>query len=135
AAMREHGIEPIDMVVVNLYPFQQTITRENVTEAEAIEQIDIGGPAMIRSSAKNAESVTVVVRPESYPELLTEMRENSGSISLTTRKTLARMAFTQTAMYDAMIASYLAGAFPQKSSRSSVPGIGTGGGGSSYNEI
>lgn len=137
AAMREHGIEPIDMVVVNLYPFQQTIMREDVTEADAIEQIDIGGPAMIRSAAKNAESVAVVVSHESYPDLLTEMRENSGLISLTTRKMLARMAFMQTAMYDAMIGSYLAGTFPQKSVQSSAPGIGMGGGGggSNYNRV
>src|SRR5438045_1591966 len=64
AAMREHGIEPIDMVVVNLYPFRETIMRENVTEDEAIEQIDIGGPAMIRSAAKNAQDVAVVVHHE-----------------------------------------------------------------------
>src|SRR2546421_10879316 len=80
AAMREHNIEPIDMVVVNLYPFEQTIAREGVTLEEAIEQIDIGGPAMIRSAAKNFKDVAIVVEPAHYPTLVGEMRQNEGAI-------------------------------------------------------
>src|SRR6266568_37141 len=73
AAMREHGIEPIDMVVVNLYPFEQTIAKEGVTIEEAIEQIDIGGPAMLRSAAKNFASVAVVSDPSSYEQIIYEL--------------------------------------------------------------
>src|SRR5215813_13692169 len=108
AAMREHGIEPIDMVVINLYPFEETIIRENVTEAEAIEQIDIGGPAMIRSAAKNAHDVAVIVRPEDYPNIIREMRAQAGSLSLETRNSLAKTSFARTAAYDALISAYLA---------------------------
>lgn len=114
AAMREHEIEPIDMVVVNLYPFQETITRENVSEAEAIEQIDIGGPAMIRSAAKNAQDVAVIVDHDEYANIIAEMQQQGGSVSLTTRKSLARTAFMQTARYDMIVGSYLAGAFRRK---------------------
>src|SRR5882762_3806896 len=84
-AMRDHGIEGIDMVVVNLYPFEQTIKRADVTREEAIEQIDIGGPAMIRSAAKNAQDVAVIVLPDQYSDVLAEMVENAGSLSLKTR--------------------------------------------------
>jgi len=77
AAMREHGIEPIDMVVINLYPFEETIAREGVTLEEAIEQIDIGGPAMIRSAAKNFKDVAVVVSPVSYDEVISEFPDLS----------------------------------------------------------
>ncbi len=107
AAMREHGIEPIDMVVVNLYPFAATIARSGVTRAEAIEQIDIGGPAMIRSAAKNANDVAVVVDPAQYPALIDELRQNNGSLLLSTLGRLAIAAFQQTAEYDAMVSSYL----------------------------
>jgi phosphoribosylaminoimidazolecarboxamide formyltransferase / IMP cyclohydrolase len=120
-AMREHNIEPIDMVVVNLYPFEDTIRRANVTEAEAIEQIDIGGPAMIRSAAKNAEDVAVIVDHDDYPNIIAEMQQHGGSVSLTTRKSLARNAFMQTARYDLIVSSYLAGAFRRSES------AGTGG--------
>src|SRR6266478_8894723 len=99
-AMNQNGIEPIDMVVIDLYPFEQTVRREGVTEAEAIEQIDIGGPAMIRSAAKNAQDVAVIVRPEQYSDVLAEMVDNSGGLSLKTRRSLAQTAFTLTAMYD-----------------------------------
>ena len=109
AAMQQHGIEPIDMVVVNLYPFAETIRREGVTREEAIEQIDIGGPAMIRSAAKNAASVAVIVHPSQYPLLLEELQQHDGSISSSTRQRLAVEAFQQTAQYDAMVSSYLAG--------------------------
>ncbi|HEX7334174.1 MAG TPA: bifunctional phosphoribosylaminoimidazolecarboxamide formyltransferase/IMP cyclohydrolase [Pyrinomonadaceae bacterium] len=108
AAMQEHGIEPIDLVVVNLYPFADTIKRAGVTRAEAIEQIDIGGPAMIRSAAKNARDVAVVVLAARYESVLNEMRNRGGALSFETRQRLAQEAFQQTAFYDLMISSYLA---------------------------
>ncbi len=107
AAMDQNGIEPIDMVVVNLYPFAETIAREGVTREEAIEQIDIGGPAMIRSAAKNARDVAVVVSPAQYDELLNELNANNGSLSIETRERLAQEAFRQTAQYDSIVSSYL----------------------------
>jgi phosphoribosylaminoimidazolecarboxamide formyltransferase/IMP cyclohydrolase len=127
-AMRRHEIEPIDMVVINLYPFEQTIRREDVTEAEAIEQIDIGGPAMIRSAAKNAKDVVVIVRPEEYPQIISELHEHEGAISLVTRKSFAQIAFSLTAMYDALISGYLAGAFPRRNPECESSGIAAGGG-------
>ncbi len=109
AAMKENGIEPIDMVVVNLYPFEQTIMREGVTREEAIEQIDIGGPAMIRSAAKNAQDVAVVVSAGDYTRVVDEMKHHNGALSLATRRQLAQRAFEQTAGYDIVISSYLGG--------------------------
>jgi len=123
AAMEQNGIEPIDMVVVNLYPFVETIRREGVTRAEAIEQIDIGGPAMIRSAAKNAHDVAVVVLTSSYDTIIYEMRSRNGALSLATRKRLAQEAFKQTSIYDMMISSYLA-----SEGQSSPSGLGGGGG-------
>src|SRR5258705_7604383 len=111
AAMHEHGIEPIDMVVVNLYPFEQTIRREGVTREEAIEQIDIGGPAMIRSAAKNSQDVAVVVLPAQYRNISKELSSNNGSLSLKTRNLLAQEAFAETSRYDAIVTAYLAGEF------------------------
>ena len=108
AAMQQHGIEPIDLVVVNLYPFAETIQRQGVTYEEAIEQIDIGGPAMIRSAAKNAHDVAVVVLPGSYEKIIYEMKSRDGALSLATRKSLAQEAFQQTAIYDMLVSSYLA---------------------------
>ena len=110
AAMQEHGIEPIDLVVVNLYPFAETIKRQGVTRAEAIEQIDIGGPAMIRSAAKNASFVAVVVASEQYARVVDELKQNNGALSFKTRNTFAQKAFEHTAQYDIMVSSYLAGA-------------------------
>src|SRR3989441_10825673 len=107
AAMNEHRIEPIDMVVVNLYPFEQTISREGVTLEEAVEQIDIGGPAMIRSAAKNFRDVAVVISPECYQEILGEIRSHDGSLSLSTRQRLALGAFMGTSRYDKAIELYL----------------------------
>ena len=107
AAMREHGIEPIDMVVVNLYPFEETIAREGVTLEEAIEQIDIGGPAMIRSAAKNWRDVAVIVELGDYTRAVMEMRQNEGALSLATRARLVQQAFRRTAAYDAAISEYL----------------------------
>lgn len=112
AAMRAHDIEPIDMIVVNLYPFEQTIAREGITLAEAIEQIDIGGPAMIRSAAKNYRDVAVVVSPVLYDELLDELQRSQGALSLHTRGQLAVKAFQRTAGYDAIISAYLAKLLP-----------------------
>jgi phosphoribosylaminoimidazolecarboxamide formyltransferase / IMP cyclohydrolase len=103
----KHGILPIDMVVVNLYPFEATIARENITLAEAIEQIDIGGPAMIRSAAKNYQSVTVVTDPADYAAVLEDMKKGSASTSRGLRERLAIKAFTTTAAYDHVVAGFL----------------------------
>jgi len=100
-----HSIGTIDIVVVNLYPFKSTIQKPDVTEAEAIENIDIGGPAMIRSSAKNHAHVAVVVDPSDYDKILDEL--GAGGISIGTKKDLAAKAFRHTAAYDALIAGYL----------------------------
>lgn len=129
SSMLEHGIEPIDMVVVNLYPFEQTIKRENVTRAEAVEQIDIGGPAMIRSAAKNWHDVAVIVLPKDYTAVIEEMRSHDGSVSLTTRSRLAQEAFGQTARYDGIVFAYLAGALPRPPGENQKAEAGTGGGG------
>ncbi|NUQ00591.1 MAG: hypothetical protein HUU35_12130 [Armatimonadetes bacterium] len=107
AACQEHGIELIDLVAVNLYPFTQTIARPEVTFAEAIEQIDIGGPAMLRSAAKNHSAVTVVCNPTDYAVILDELRAGDGQTALATRQRLARDVFRHTAAYDQAIAEYL----------------------------
>jgi phosphoribosylaminoimidazolecarboxamide formyltransferase / IMP cyclohydrolase len=107
AAMEKHGIEPIDMVVINLYPFEQTVAREGITLGEAIEQIDIGGPALIRSAAKNYRDVAVVTSPELYRQVRTEMILDDGALTLATREALARLAFMRTAFYDSAIFPYL----------------------------
>src|SRR5881398_88192 len=107
AEARECGFEPIDLVVVNLYPFEKTIARPDVTLAEAIENIDIGGPSMIRSAAKNYESVTVVIDPADYDTVLENMRENDGETTLKLRERLAIKAFIKTSDYDRTIANYL----------------------------
>jgi phosphoribosylaminoimidazolecarboxamide formyltransferase/IMP cyclohydrolase len=104
--MREHGIEPIDLVAVNLYPFEETIARPDCTLEEAIENIDIGGPTMIRAAAKNHPDVTVIVDPADYGPVLQEMEENDGIISLKSRYALACKVFAHTARYDSMISSY-----------------------------
>jgi phosphoribosylaminoimidazolecarboxamide formyltransferase/IMP cyclohydrolase len=107
AAAREHDIEPIDLVVVNLYPFQATIAKPGVKLAEAIEQIDIGGPSMLRSASKNYQSVTVVVDPADYQTVLDEMRDKKGETTLKLRERLAIKAFITTSEYDRAIATYL----------------------------
>ena len=107
AAAEEHGIGMIDMVVVNLYAFESTVAREGVTEAEAIENIDIGGPSMVRSAAKNFASVAVVTDPARYSAVLAEMRENGGATTLATRRSLAAEAFRVTSAYDSAIWMYL----------------------------
>ena len=107
ASAREHGIELIDMVVVNLYPFRETVARAGVTLAEAVEQIDIGGPSMVRSAAKNHAHVAIICRPERYEEVLAEMQTCDGELSEETRLRLAVEAFAHTAAYDAAIYAYL----------------------------
>jgi phosphoribosylaminoimidazolecarboxamide formyltransferase / IMP cyclohydrolase len=104
--MQAHNIQPIDMVVVNLYPFRETAAREGVTYPEVIEQIDIGGPSMIRSAAKNHSSVAVVTDPHDYGWIAEELKSNRGELSDATRFVLAQKAFAATASYDSAIASY-----------------------------
>jgi phosphoribosylaminoimidazolecarboxamide formyltransferase/IMP cyclohydrolase len=106
--LAEHDIKTIDMVVVNLYPFESTIKKENVTVEEAIENIDIGGPTMIRSAAKNNKGVAVVVNPGRYGDVLEEMKGNSGNIGDQLAYNLALEAFEHTAKYDSVISEYLA---------------------------
>src|SRR5688500_15441688 len=108
ASMKEHSIAPIDMVVINLYPFEQTIAKDGVMLEEAVENIDIGGPAMIRSASKNWRDVAVVTDPDLYDGLIKEMEASAGSLSLETRQRLAVLAYTRTASYDLAISSYLA---------------------------
>ena len=117
--LRTHHFRPFDLLVVNLYPFRETIARENHTLDEAIEQIDIGGPAMVRAAAKNHRFVAVVVKPSDYEGILAEFRANDGCLSGTTRFALACAAFAHTAEYDAAIASYLS----QKHSGSLLPEV------------
>src|SRR3954465_12108637 len=107
AQARECGFDPIDLVAVNLYPFEATVAKPDVTMAEAIENIDIGGPSMIRSAAKNFESVTVVVDPADYDAVLENMRDNKGETTLKLRERLAIKAFVRTADYDRAISSFL----------------------------
>jgi phosphoribosylaminoimidazolecarboxamide formyltransferase/IMP cyclohydrolase len=109
AAMKKHNIEPIDLVCVNLYPFEATIARGDCTLEEAIENIDIGGPSMIRSAAKNHKFVTVVTDSGQYDRVISEMKANKGAVSEELRSDFARVAFGLTASYDATIAKYLNG--------------------------
>lgn len=105
--MKQHGIEPIDLVVVNLYPFEQTVAKPGCTLEEAIENIDIGGPTMLRSSAKNYEDVAVVTDPNDYGTLIDEMKRTGGALSLETRFRLAKKVFRLTSHYDQAIVQYL----------------------------
>ncbi|ARN57591.1 bifunctional phosphoribosylaminoimidazolecarboxamide formyltransferase/IMP cyclohydrolase [Sedimentisphaera salicampi] len=118
AAMSEHGIDPIDLVCVNLYPFENTVAKEDCTLEDAIENIDIGGPSMVRSASKNYKFVTVVTNPSDYGEIISQMKQNSGSTTFPLRERLAREAFALTAGYDAAISKYLSGRaeerFPKK---------------------
>ncbi|KMN51935.1 bifunctional phosphoribosylaminoimidazolecarboxamide formyltransferase/IMP cyclohydrolase, partial [Bacillus sp. LK7] len=104
--INEHGIAPIDLVVVNLYPFKETISKEDVTYDEAIENIDIGGPGMLRAASKNHQDVTVITDPADYSSVLNEMKEHGG-VSLKRKRELAAKVFRHTAAYDALIADYL----------------------------
>ena len=113
--LRDHEIAPIDLVVVNLYPFRQTVAREGVSEEEAMENIDIGGPTMIRAAAKNHAFVAVVTSPEDYGAVAGELEDASGNLSMETRRRLAHQAFEHTAHYDRAIADF----FAQRSGRTS----------------
>src|SRR4249919_141766 len=106
ATLEREGIEPIDLVCVNLYPFEETVAGHEVAHEVAVENIDIGGPTMIRAAAKNHEGVAVVVKPESYDAVLAELEENAGAISAATRHWLANEAFAATARYDAAISRW-----------------------------
>ncbi|EKO3573235.1 bifunctional phosphoribosylaminoimidazolecarboxamide formyltransferase/IMP cyclohydrolase [Vibrio metschnikovii] len=106
AIMAEHGIQPIDMVVVNLYPFADTVAKAGCTLADAVENIDIGGPTMVRSAAKNHQDVTIVVNAHDYSRVIAEMDANDNALTLDTRFDLAIAAFEHTAAYDGMIANY-----------------------------
>jgi phosphoribosylaminoimidazolecarboxamide formyltransferase/IMP cyclohydrolase len=109
AKMSDYGIEPIDLVAVNLYPFEKTVARPECTLEEAVEQIDIGGPCMIRAAAKNHRFVTVVVDPEDYPRVFGEMDRLGGKVGPELNFELAVKAFGRTSEYDAAIAGWLKG--------------------------
>ncbi|HKP66982.1 MAG TPA: bifunctional phosphoribosylaminoimidazolecarboxamide formyltransferase/IMP cyclohydrolase, partial [Casimicrobiaceae bacterium] len=121
AALAQHSIPPIDLVVVNLYPFRETVAKPGCTLEDAIENIDIGGPAMVRSAAKNWMHVGIVVEPADYQEVLAELRQNGNALSAALRFRLMQRAFAHTASYDTAIAAWLAArdntdeprAFPQ----------------------
>ena len=117
AVMALHQIAPIDLLVVNLYPFAETVSRPNCGYAEAIEHIDIGGPAMLRAAAKNHDSVAVVVDPADYAAVLEELQTNAGHTTLALRSRLAAKGFAHTARYDTMVASYLAERHPVETER------------------
>ncbi len=105
--MEEHELPYIDLVIVNLYPFEQTITKENVKFEDAIENIDIGGPTMLRSAAKNFRDVTVIIDPADYKKLYEEMEANDGAVSYELNKLCAQKVFASTSFYDSLIANYL----------------------------
>lgn len=105
--LEQHGITPIDMIIVNLYPFEKTVAKSGVTLEEAIENIDIGGPSMLRSAAKNFESVTVITDPEDYTRIEREMEENEMSVSVDTNHELACKVFKKTSSYDKAIFEYI----------------------------
>ncbi|WP_019139550.1 bifunctional phosphoribosylaminoimidazolecarboxamide formyltransferase/IMP cyclohydrolase [Noviherbaspirillum massiliense] len=123
AALQKHAIPTIDMVVVNLYPFQQTVAKEQCTLEDAIENIDIGGPAMLRSSAKNHKDVVVICDPADYARVLGEMEANKGEVSYETRFALAKKVFAHTAQYDGAITNYFTslGEDRQHATRSAYP--------------
>lgn len=120
AAVKKHEIKPIDLIVVNLYPFEQTIAKPNVTLEEAIENIDIGGPAMLRSASKNHESVTVIIDPMDYAEVAEQVTK-AGNTTLELRRRLAAKVFATTAKYDGAIANYLSKAFGAKQTSETLP--------------
>lgn len=125
AALEQHQIPTIDMVVVNLYPFSQTVARDQCSLEDAIENIDIGGPAMLRSSAKNHRDVVVICEPSDYDRILGELKTGQGTVSYETRFALAKKVFAHTAQYDGAIANYLSslGADLQHAQRSAFPEV------------
>jgi phosphoribosylaminoimidazolecarboxamide formyltransferase / IMP cyclohydrolase len=119
ATIAEHAIAPIDLVVCNLYPFEATVARPGVPDHEVIENIDIGGPSMLRSASKNFESVAVLTSPEQYPAFIAELQAHRGSTTLELRRSLAKAVFERTSAYDAAIANYFgktagAASFPER---------------------
>jgi phosphoribosylaminoimidazolecarboxamide formyltransferase/IMP cyclohydrolase len=112
AVMQEHGIDPIDMVVVNLYPFENTVAKPNCSLVDAVENIDIGGPTMVRAAAKNHQHVAIVVNPNSYGDIIDTLNSNNGSLSLEQRFDLAIRAYEHTAAYDGAIANYFGQSVP-----------------------
>jgi phosphoribosylaminoimidazolecarboxamide formyltransferase/IMP cyclohydrolase len=112
--IQKYNIEMIDMVVVNLYPFEETIAKPGVHFEEAIENIDIGGPAMLRSASKNFQDVAVIIDPEDYQKIMSEMKGLNGDVSYATRLELARKVFRHTSRYDGLIADYLANVIEKK---------------------
>ena len=112
--IKEHGIDTIDMVVVNLYPFEETISSQGVSFAEAIENIDIGGPTMLRSASKNFQDVAVIVDPSDYRKIIKEIKRLKGDLSYKTRLKLAKKVFKRTSRYDKAIADYLTKVTRQK---------------------
>jgi len=111
AALETHGITPIDLVCVNLYPFERTVADPAVSTEDAVEQIDIGGPSMVRSAAKNHRHVVIVTDPAQYAEVAAELEANAGGTTLALRRRLAAAAFARTAAYDAAIAAWTASRF------------------------
>ena len=111
-SMREHDIAPIDMVVVNLYPFAQTVAKPGCTLEDAIENIDIGGPAMVRAAAKNHEFVAVVTDPADYPSIISKLAAGKGKLAFAERFRLAAKAFSHTAEYDGMISNWITARSP-----------------------
>ena len=112
--IKKYGIDTIDMVVVNLYPFEETIAKSGVTFEDAIENIDIGGPAMLRSASKNFRDVAVIVDPSDYGKIMDEMKRSKGDLSYKTRLELARKVFGHTSRYDGLIADYLTKVMKEK---------------------
>jgi phosphoribosylaminoimidazolecarboxamide formyltransferase / IMP cyclohydrolase len=105
--IKKHGIDTIDMVVVNLYPFEETVSKPGVALAEAVENIDIGGPTMLRSASKNFQDVAVIVDPSDYKKIIREMKKLKGGLSYKTRLGLAKKVFRRTSQYDKAITAYL----------------------------
>jgi phosphoribosylaminoimidazolecarboxamide formyltransferase/IMP cyclohydrolase len=122
-AIAAHGIAPIDMLVINLYPFNQTVAKEDCSFDEAVENIDIGGPAMLRAAAKNHQDVTVLISPDDYEPILSEMKAHQNAVSYETNLRLAKKVFAHTAQYDGAIANYLSslGSDLSHTSRSPYP--------------
>ena len=123
-AIADHGIDPIDIVCVNLYPFEQTIAKPDCTFELAIENIDIGGPTMIRAAAKNHESVAVIVDPTDYNKVVSEIKAN-GEVKAETRLALAKKVFAHTARYDAAITNYLTSLDEEKNRTKKFPEVFT----------
>ncbi len=111
ASLKDHDITPIDLVVVNLYPFERTVADPEVSTPEVIEQIDIGGPSMVRSAAKNHRYVTIVTDPKQYDLVSNALEQNDGGTTLALRQHLAAAAFTRTAAYDTAISAWLSARF------------------------